>query len=50
MRSNLSTRCWNVGTEGMKWYFVKMVQLKCGYSPMFKNIWFSITVALNTNP
>ena len=36
MRSNFSTRCWIVGTEGMKWYFVKMVQLKCGYSPMFK--------------
>ena len=49
MRGNISTGGWNVGTEGMKWYFVKMVQLKCSYSPMFKNIWFSITVALNTN-
>ena len=50
MRSNISTGCWNVGTEGMKWYFVKWSSLKCSYSPMFKkNIWFSITVALNTN-
>ena len=35
MRSNISTGCWNVGTEGMKWYFVKWSSLKCSYSPMF---------------
>ena len=27
MRSNISTGCWNVGTEGMKWYFVKWSSL-----------------------
>lgn len=36
MRSNISTGCWNVGTEGMKWYFVKWSSLSVVIIQCFK--------------